>query len=311
MRGRLVLMAALLLFGCGKPPRVDVVERKPTTEDVKVDVPEKGLTRTGPEAPDMTSTPTPTKPGLSTKVKPPETRPPTKQKRRITEGMVLVEAGEFKMGWNETGWIDTLPVRLVKVEPFYIDKHEVTNKQWKEFLDATGYNWGGRMQAWPGGVLPKEMENLPVVYVNWYDAQAYAKWAGKRLPTEAEWEKAARGVDFRKYPWGNRFDKNLCNVSESGHKKVLPVGSFPKGASPYGCLDMCGNVAEWTADWYDAYPGNDKNLPQFGQRYRVIRGGHYNSASGYETFARGYLEPTARLPYVGFRCVVSASKVKK
>jgi len=299
-----------VVFGCSRPQRPEVVERKPAPEDVKVDVPSQEVTRTGPAAPDLASTPTGERPGLA-RVKPPETRPKRKPKRDITEGMVLIESGDFKMGWNATGWVDTRPVRFVHVDAFYIDKCEVTNKQWKEFLNATGYNWGGRMQAWPGGVLPKEMENLPVVYVNWYDAQAYAKWAGKRLPTEAEWEKAARGVDFRKYPWGNRFDKKLCNVAESGYKKVKPVGSFPTGASPYGCLDMCGNVAEWTADWYDAYPGNEKTLPQFGQRYRVIRGGHYNSTSGYETFARGYLEPTARLPYVGFRCVVSASKVKK
>ena len=134
-----IFLAAVVLaaFGCSKPQRPEMVERKPAPEDVKVDVPSQEVTRTGPAAPDLASTPTGERPGLA-RVKPPETRPKRKPKRDITEGMVLIESGDFKMGWNATGWVDTRPVRFVHVDAFYIDKCEVTNKQWKEFLNATG-----------------------------------------------------------------------------------------------------------------------------------------------------------------------------
>ncbi len=268
--------------------------------------------RTGPSSPHVAGGQPSLNPG-ATEVKP--IRKPVSTETRggdITEGMVLVKAGSFDMGWKETGFRDTLPVRSVNVPAFWIDKYEVTNKQFKRFLDATGYNWRGRMQAWPGGVMTDEIANLPVNYVSWNDARAYAQWAGKRLPTEAEWEKASRGVSFHKYPWGRKFDPKKCNVKESGYGKILPVDSLPGGASVYGCYNMIGNVAEWVEDYYKAYPGNELEVAEFGETYRVVRGASFRSVRGESTtFFRSFAMPDTRVDYIGFRCAVSDAEVQR
>lgn len=239
-------------------------------------------------------------------------KPPPPPKGSITEGMVFIKnEGPFIMGFEGAGSPDTQPVRRVTVEDYYIDKYEVTNKQFNEFLEATGYKWEGRLQAWPGGVMPEEAANLPVVYVSWYDARAYAEWAGKRLPTEAEWEKAARSIDARKYPWGDNFDKTRCNVKKSGYGKPLPVASFPTGESPYGCRNMIGNVAEWVEDFYDAYPGNEAKVEAFGRRYRVVRGGSYTSVTNFTTYSRKYEDPKLRFADIGFRCAISKEDAER
>jgi serine/threonine-protein kinase len=318
MRKEVVLIAFLsfltVLVGCRSSQQQTVIVRPQEDETSKNLIPSGGeLSRVGPKPdvpPPVRTTTHPAVSGETEKVTGKQTPPPP-QKSSITEGMVLIKGGPFPMGFEGAGYLDTQPVRSVNLEDYYIDKYEVTNKEFNDFLKASGYDWKGRMQAWPGGVMPEEMANLPVVYVSWEDAKAYAEWAGKRLPTEAEWEKAARGIDARKYPWGGDFDPKKCNVKDSGYGKLLPVDSFPEGQSPYGCFNMVGNAAEWVADYYDAYPGNEAKVEKFGQKYRVVRGGSYESVANFTTFYRTPEDPTLRFRNIGFRCAISAQDAQK
>ncbi len=201
------------------------------------------------------------------------------------EGMVYVPFGSFIMG-SKYGDPDERPVHLSSTKAFFIDKYEVSYSEFAEFD--------------PDFVIPKGKENNAVI-VTWEQADAYAKWAGKRLPTEKEWEKAARGTDGRIFPWGNIFD-NTFVVWDQSH----PRGSaIAKPASPYGCYDMAGSVWEWTVDWYKPYPGNDVPMEQYGKKYKVMRGGsNFNNHSFYRTTQRYYILPTTTERYfVGFRCV--------
>ncbi|MCS6775882.1 MAG: SUMF1/EgtB/PvdO family nonheme iron enzyme [Chloroherpetonaceae bacterium] len=229
--------------------------------------------------------------------------------------MVRIEAGPFRMGTNTGGEPDERPGRQVYLPAFWIDVHEVTNGQYRRFCEATGHR---PPPHWNNGTFPPGQEDWPVVYVTWEDAAAYAKWAGKRLPTEAEWEKAARGTDGRDYPWGNTFDPRHAALEEARFGKV---GRFPSGASPYGCLDMAGNVWEWTADWYDAYPGAPRYPVtrigpitysplsiHYGKKYKVIRGGgafeYYSISNTGRTADRARALPFAGYIGLGFRCVM-------
>jgi formylglycine-generating enzyme required for sulfatase activity len=203
-------------------------------------------------------------------------------------GMILIPAGNFLMGDEK---------EAVYVDAFYIDKYPVTKAEYAKFVKATGHppppNW---KEA--GGTYPPDMANHPVVFVNWFDAQDYAAWAGKRLLTEAEWEKAARGTDGRVYPWGDRFDKARCNASEAGSGGTTPVGKYsPLGDSPYKVCDVAGNVWEWTAtDWSPASSS------------KVQRGGSFVNRGSYARCAYRYLGvPEPRTPNVGFRCGMSVS----
>lgn len=174
------------------------------------------------------------------------------------DGMVLVPAGEFKMGSGpDEVWVnqDEGPQRVVNLPAFFIDQLEVTNRQYKQFIDATGW---APPRSWVKGQYPENADFVPVTSVSWWDATAYARWAKKRLPTEAEWEKAARGTDGRRYPWGNEFEADLAN----NDRDLLPAGTKSAGASPFGLLDVAGNAAEWTASAYELYPRPDAGLPR-------------------------------------------------
>jgi len=177
------------------------------------------------------------------------------------EGMVLVPAGEFKMGSlpsDPAARPDEQPQRILNLPAFFIDQLEVTNIEYKRFVDAMGWP---PPPSWRDGVYAENFEFLPVTDVTWWDAMAYARWAGKRLPTEAEWEKAARGTQGLRYPWEGEFAPDLAN-NDIG---LLPAGSLPAGASPCNALDMAGNAAEWTASIYAPYPNVPARMPaEFG-----------------------------------------------
>lgn len=226
---------------------------------------------------------------------------PARTKGKDGANMVLVPAGTFIIGSGE-GNPDETPPHERDLPAFYIDVVEVTSAQYARYLQATG---GTAPPHWNGPNVPQGKAEQPVTNVTWYDAMRYAIWAGKRLPTEAEWEKAARGTDGRRFPWGNLPEKDRANL---GGEKIRPVGGYPQGASPFGCLDMAGNVWEWTADWYEPYPGTSARTITFGQQYKVMRGG---GAEYFYTLnenigrcsLRGRILPYAGEDYLGFRCV--------
>lgn len=220
--------------------------------------------------------------------------------------MVGAPGGEFIMGDN-TGMPDQGPVHGVSTKSFRIDKYPVTKAQYARFIRATGYR---APRYWKDSEYPEGEEGFPVTYVSWYDAKAYADWVGKRLPTEAEWEKAARGVDGRRYPWGDQFETDHCNWFESSSGgRLTPVGSFPLGISPFGAHDMVGNVWEWVEDWYQPYPGSLYQSNQFGHKRKIMRGGDARATdeSSLRCSCRNHAEPEERYSNVGFRCACDAS----
>ncbi|MGD8457505.1 MAG: SUMF1/EgtB/PvdO family nonheme iron enzyme [Anaerolineales bacterium] len=232
--------------------------------------------------------------------------------------MVYVPAGEFEMGsvYSE----DTKPVLTVYLDAFWIDKYEVTNQQFADFLNRwTNLKESGNSElAWDKGkgyILfddgvwkpEPEYEDHPVVKVSWYEAQEYCEWAGRRLPTGAEWEKAARGMEECKYPWKDRYICEFANISYCDSTGTTPVGSYPEGVSPYGALDMVGNVWEWVENWYeyDYYkvsPFENPKGPSIGI-VREYRGGSWNSSSLCSD--RNGTRPNESSYQIGFRCAYS------
>jgi len=222
----------------------------------------------------------------------------------VMDIMVLIPAGPFLMG-SDTGRGDEAPAHEVDLPAFEMDKFEVTNADFAKFVEATGYKTdaekAGVANTWRTYAQGKD--NHPVVKVSWNDAVAYCQWVGKRLPTEAEWEKAARGTDGRVYPWGDRYDPQKANGKDRGIRGTTAVGSFAEGASPYGVMDMAGNVWEWTADWYKPYPGSTYESPYFGEKFRVLRGGGwFETAEFLRTTVRNAGTPETANDDIGFRC---------
>ncbi|MFV1975499.1 MAG: formylglycine-generating enzyme family protein [Candidatus Scalindua sp.] len=292
------------------------------------------------------------------------------EKQNIPEEMVLVPEGSFLMGSTEDDINKLLeldsnveasrfdvevPQRKVCLGAYLIDKYPVTNAEYKKFIESGGYKqrdywsnagWDYVLQIKPldGDDLNSAMDSddgCPVVNVSWYEAEAFAKYMGKRLPTEAEWEKAARGTDGRVYPWGNEFDKTKLNCSESRIEKTTPVDKYLQGRSEYGCFDMAGNVWEWTADWFDSQyyrsasdrdpqgPDKAEDKPFFGRPEdvgtsiyelepaeagsgtlsdcKVLRGGSWSGGGVVHIRCanRDYDEPDYRNETIGFRCARS------
>lgn len=283
--------------------------------------------------------------------------------------MILIPAGPFVMGSNlkdsdgkahEFGsskpwYLDESPQRSVTVPEFWIDKFEVTNSQFRDFVVANNY-WIPQGWKESGYLLSRDVlsfadlptlrrlatttfkleldvnqmeyepllgtlaahqakfDNLPVTGVTWRQAHDYCKNQGKRLPTEIEWEKAARGSRGNEYPWGNQWDQSRLNdgSGEGWPHGVAPVGSYPKGASPYGVQDMAGNVMEWVDDWYQPYPGSQHKSDDFGEKMKVVRGGgwggmgHYVISHFYRTAYRFNLKPEFTFIDLGFRCAQSS-----
>lgn len=232
--------------------------------------------------------------------------------------MVVVPDGEFTMG-SQMDDPDAQPVRTLEWGTFYIDKYEVTNAQYVEYLNAVenltdqcdGHICFDPKTENPDShilyrrgryVVESGYAQHPVTNVSWYGAQAYCRYHNRRLPTEAEWEKTARGTDARVYPWGNRLSSKALNAGQRVGD-TTPVGSYPTGASPYRAQDMAGNVWEWVADWYRAYPGSSYESPFFGEKYKVVRGGSWNhpDADARATH-RDIAHPARRIHVVGFRC---------
>lgn len=235
------------------------------------------------------------------------------------QAMVFVPGGRFKMGCEQakdsfcpSGNDEKL--HEVIVDSFHIDKYEVTFKRYQKCIDAGNCGnlaEGGALNfGWPG------VENYPVNGVTWLEAKKFCEWEGRRLPTEAEWERAARGDDERIYPWGNQapscdrtvMDKKGAGFLGCGTGTTMDVGSKPKGASPYGAHDMAGNLWEWVADWYDKdyYASSALNNPKgpSSGTHKVARGGDFFTRTGYEVRSSGrfFYEPSDYSIAIGFRC---------
>ena len=259
---------------------------------------------------------TPFTPTATLITNPPNSPTPRLGEERTISGapMVFVAAGEFTMGGIDR---DTSPAHTVYLDAFWIDKYEVTNALYKKCVDAGGCKSRQGSLGEPSHESSAmrlnyfenpQFANYPVIEVSWDDANKFCAWAGKRLPTEAEWEKAARGTDRRVYPWGDTFDKTKLNFGDSSPLigDTSEVVRYPSGASPYSALDMAGNVWEWVADWYDAdyYANSPKDNPKGPTQgsARGLRGGSWSSTTGIRTTDRFYLAPTRYANDIGFRC---------
>jgi formylglycine-generating enzyme required for sulfatase activity len=325
------------------PPETNTPTRSPTSTNTAAPA------DTPTDAPTFTATPTATPvPPTATATSTPTPTEPEAGATRVVEGItfVYVPAGEFTMGSNQSS--EEQPIHEVYLDGYWIGQTEVTNVQFRAFIEAGGYSteaywreeeWTWRLENqitepanWQDSLFNGDQQ--PVNAISWYEADAYSRWLAQksglpiRLPTEAEWEKAARGTDGRIYPWGSDWDPSRANYcdkrcgdafdwatwadgnNDDGYARTSPVGSFPNGASPYGALDMAGNVWEWTGDWYgsDYYatsPERNPGGPDSGS-FRVLRGGSWsNYPTNLRGADRGWSNPGGRKHDVGMRVVVA------
>ena len=220
--------------------------------------------------------------------------------------MVLIPAGDFTMGIDDKDSL-AYPKHTVNLPAFWIDKYEVTNSQFMDFsinerYPGEGVKEGKDWRLW----FTMDKSQFPVVYITWNDATAYCKSKGMRLPTEEEWEKAARGTDGRAYPWGNDFEPGRANTYESGGGNPVAVGQCDD-VSPFGVHDMLGNVQEWTASLYVTYKGNPKRDPNSGKDFRVVRGLGARHRGKLAHLWDRIATPPSSLYNFGFRCVKDAT----
>lgn len=299
----------------------------------------------------------------------PELQKPNLASAILSSEMVEIPAGEFTMGSNKVDnegiqarygfpaplYLNEHPERKVTLKTFYIDKYEVTNHQYKQFLLKAKAGARGRVPvAWSQngyGLAPSQMKTIPLeklrnigaehfkldldtrtlsrealiiamlaqhvsedtmpaTGVSWLDAEKFCRWRGARLPSEQEWEKAARGTDGREFPWGNNWDPKITNTGDDAEEEdgIAAVGAFKSNASPYGAFDMSGNVWEWVNDWYAAIPeSNYTGDKEYGETNKVIRGGsggmgHYAISYFYRNATRQYAPPDTMAEDIGFRC---------
>jgi len=225
-------------------------------------------------------------------------------KQAIPADMISIPGGKFMMGRSDGNDYEK-PVHEVTVNPFYIDATEVTNEQYQQFVDAT------RRQPpphWPNGRAPIGQDSHPVYNVSWDDANAFARWAGKRLPAEEEWEYAARGTDGRLYPYGTIPKLQYSNAAEDDFRAPLAVKNYAQGVSPFGVYDMAGNVAEWTASDFSLYPGSKLPPDDPNARKKVVRGGAFNVYAKDQTATdRFFYSPSTKNASIGFRCAKDAN----
>ncbi len=203
--------------------------------------------------------------------------------------MVWIPGGDFIMGSTEFEMEG--PRQTIHVDGFWIDKYPVTNADYLEYVHATKAQW---VPGWPAEGPLEEVLNHPVERIAWQEARGYAAWRNKRLPTEAEWEKAARGTDGRTWPWGNELIEANLNVWDAAKpldRMTVSIGTFPGNVSPFGCVDMVGNVEEWVEGVYEPYPGSDAVNPSTQVECRVLRGGSwfYTNEMSRCAFRRGAL----------------------
>ena len=232
----------------------------------------------------------------------------------MPEEMVMIPEGPFLRGTDKGGF-DEQPQRTIRLSSFMIDKYEVTNGQYAAFVAATGHRKAGPPSRYAKNMSRMRGINQPVVYVSWDDARAYCQWKGKRLPTEAEWEKAMRGTDGRLWPWGNVEIPHAANWArvDDGHDVSAPVGVIKSDASPFGVMDGAGNVIEWVEDWYqeNAYreaADMDPSSPEYGT-FKVLRGaGYASSGSDLRITSRNKMVPDFRDETIGFRCAMDLKK---
>lgn len=293
-------------------PGPSFIEELANTETA---IPEQPTT-TATKIPSQTPQPTPTKTATlipTSTLVPTETTLPTQLVDPFGVTMVLIPQGPFIMGTNEHNPWDLVarPAHSVSLDVFYIDKYEVSNTQYANCVlegscQAPMLNSSKTRTSYYDD---PQYANYPVVYVSWYDAQAYCSWRGGRLPGEDEWEKAARGDDQRAYPWGTgQADCQKANFWPTGacEGDTNVVNQLSAGASPYEVYNLSGNVAEWVADWFQPYPGGDPNATkEFGITNRVVRGGAYfDGSNNIRITVRKGLNPEVTHSYLGFRCVL-------
>jgi len=310
-----LLTAIFLLAGCaGEPATAPPAQDTPTPDTRSAEERQEGdpddvlLGATAAPTPiPVTPTATPKPPPPTPNPRPTATPAPeatnTVESKPLTE-LVEIPGGVFTMG-RDDGADDEGPAHEVDLPTFYIEIFEVTNAQFAAFVNDTNYVTDAEQTGSTGwrGYYIQGKDNQPAVKVSWNDATAYCDWADRRLPTEAEWEKAARGPDGNLYPWGNNWNADNANVKESGFRGTTQVGSFAAGASPYGVFDMGGNVWEWTADWYQPYPGNTVPDDFYGEKFRVVRGGGwFDEPDQVLTVNRSSTSPKAANDDIGFRC---------